>query len=197
MSEPDLPVRREVNELSVRDNLDARALVAMSGLLRVRHAIDDEVARLIGRPPTPGGIGEVVAAAIFDIRLAPTAVAAGYDGWFSTGNLKGQTVNVKTYAERDTLLDIGSYDCDWYLVLRGPKRESAHKGRSLPFRIATVHLFRIGELRAVLTAAGIGVGIATSVHTSLWEPNEVYPESRSPHLVLSDSQRDLIRLFEK
>ena len=148
-------------------------------------------------PTTTGGIGEVVAAAIFDIRLAPTGAQAGFDGWFSTGSLTGQSVNVKAYAEQDTLLDIGPFECDWYLVLRGPKRQGVEKGRSLPFRIASVHLFDIRQLKADLTAAGRGIGIATSVRKAFWEPSEVYPEGRSPHLALTDVQRELIRLFDR
>jgi hypothetical protein len=177
-------------------NLDHRGLASLSGLLRIRHAIDDEVARLIGRPPTTGGIGEVVAAAIFDIELAPTSVTAGFDGRFASGDLKGQTVNVKAYSQRDWMLDISPFDCDWYLVLMGPKRASADKGRALPFRIATVHLFDIRDLKATLEDRGVGVGIASSVRKGDWEPNEVYPDSRSRHLVLTETQRELIRLFE-
>src|SRR5690242_670590 len=87
-------------------HLDDRALVALAGLLRVRHAIDDEVSKLIGQTPTAGHIGEVVAAAIFDIRLEISGVTAGYDGVLRSGPLIGQTVNVKAYAERTSLLDI-------------------------------------------------------------------------------------------
>jgi hypothetical protein len=124
-------------------------------------------------------------------------VTAGYDGRFTTGPLTGQSVNVKAYSEAEYGLDIGPHDCDWYLVLRGPKRDSAHKGRSLPFRIATVHLFRTFDLLATLQARGVGIGIATSLRRADWEPNEVYPVSTSPHLVVTDEQRDLLRLFER
>ena len=64
------------------DGLNGAALAALAGLLRVRHAIDDEIAKLIGQTPTPGHIGEVVAAAIFDIELEASGVNAGYDGTF-------------------------------------------------------------------------------------------------------------------
>jgi hypothetical protein len=93
----------------------------------------------------------------------------------------------------------GPHDCDWYLVLMGPPRESSHSGRPLPFRIATVHLFAIRKLRATLAASGvgIGIGIATSVREALWEPAELYPNARSPHIVLTVEQRKLLGLFER
>jgi len=177
--------------------LDERDLEILSGLLRIRHALEDELATLIGRPPTSGGIGEVVAAAVFDIDLAPTGVTPGYDGHFASGPLAGQSVNVKAYAERGYMLDMGPHDCDWYLVLMGPPRESSHRGRSLPFRIASVHLFRTGQLLDTLKAAGVGVGIATSVRKALWEAAEVHPASRSQALNLTGDQRRLLALFER
>ncbi len=137
-----------------------------------------------------------MAAAIFDIELESTSVTAGYDGRFTSGSLEGQTVNVKTYSERGWMLDISTHDCDWYLVLMGPRRDSASKARALPFRIATVYLFDIRALKATLEEVGVGIGVATSVRKALWEPNEVYPEALSPHLEATDQQRELIRLFE-
>ena len=101
-------------------NLDEPALAALAGFLRVRHAIDDEIATLIGQTPTPGHVGEVVAAAVFDIELAASGVNPGFDGHFRSGALAGKTVNVKAYAERTGLLDISPHACDWYLVLMGP-----------------------------------------------------------------------------
>jgi len=89
------------------EKLDERNLTTLAGLLRIRHSIDDEIATLIGRPPTSGGIGEVVAASIFDIALTPSGVTPGYDGLFASGPLAGMTVNVKAYAERAYGLDIG------------------------------------------------------------------------------------------
>lgn len=177
--------------------LDERDLTTLAGLLRIRHAIDDQIATLIGRPPTSGGIGEVVAAAIFDIELTPSGVTAGYDGRFASGPLTRQTVNVKAYAERSYGLDIGPHPCDWYLVLMGPPREFSHRGRPLPFRIASVHLFEAKQLLATLAAAGVGIGIATSVRNALWGPAEVYPSAESSHLVLTEEQRRLVGLFAK
>lgn len=55
------------------DDLDERGLRALAALLRVRHSIDDEIATLIWTTPTPGHIGEAVAAAVFDIELAASA----------------------------------------------------------------------------------------------------------------------------
>ena len=180
-----------------REKLDERDLTVLAGLLRIRHAIDDELATMIGRPPTSGGIGEVVAAAVLDIDLAATGVMPGYDGRFISGPLAQQSVNVKAYAERGSLLDIGPHQCDWYLVLMGPPRESSHRGRSLPFRVASVYLFKTEDLVATLKAAGVDIGIATSVRKALWEEAEIYPVARSSSLVLTEDQKRLLGLFAK
>ena len=142
-----------------------RRRVRGNGRLRIRHAIDDEIAILIGHPPTSGHIGEVVAAAIFDVELAASGVNAGFDGHFRSGPLAGQTVNVKAYAERTSLLDISPHPCDSYLVIMGPQRTSADSGRSLPFRIERVYLFDIEMLKASLKAAGVGIGVAWPIRT--------------------------------
>ncbi len=177
-------------------DLDDRALVALAGLLRVRHSIDDEIATLIGRPPTSGNVGEVVAAAIFDIELEPTGAKAGYDGHFRSGPLAGTTVNVKAYAERTTLLDISAHPCDWYLVLMGPPRATADRGRSLPFRIANVYLFGSPALLQQLRAAGVGIGIATSVRRAMWEAACVHPTRAEPvPLRLTPHQVEMLKLF--
>ncbi len=178
------------------DDLDERGLRALAALLRVRHAIDDEIAVLIGTTPTPGHVGEAVAAAVFGIELASSGVNPGFDGIFRSGPLTGRTVNVKTYAERTGLLDISPHPCDWYLVLMGPPRASSEKGRSLPFRVEQVFLFDIGALRASLVAARVGVGVASSIRKAFWDAARLYPE-QAPGLplALDDGQRRRLALF--
>jgi hypothetical protein len=177
-------------------NLDEPALIALAGLLRIRHAIDDEIAILIGHTPTAGHIGEVVAAAIFDIELAVSGVNAGFDGHFRSGPLAGQTVNVKAYAERTSLLDISPHPCDWYMVLMGPPRTSVDHGRSLPFTIERVFLFDIEALKAVLKIAGVGIGVASSVRKAMWEAAEIYSNAAPGAAMLPDErQRRLLEHF--
>ena len=178
------------------DDLDERGLRALAALLRVRHSIDDEIAALIGTTPTPGHIGEAVAAAVFDIELAASGVNPGFDGVFRSGPLAGRTVNVKAYAERTGLLDISPHPCDSYLVLMGPPRASSEKGRSLPFRVEQVFLFDIVALKASLVAAGVGVGIASSPRKAFWEAARLYPEAASGlPLTLDDRTLGLLGLF--
>jgi hypothetical protein len=177
-------------------NLDEPALTALAGLLRVRHAIDDEIATLIGQTPTPGHVGEVVAAAIFDIELAASGVNAGFDGHFRGGPLAGQTVDVKAYAERTGLLDISPHPCDWYLALMGPPRASADRGRSLPFRIERVYVFDIEALKGALKISGVGIGVASSVRKAMWEAAQVFPDPALGAPLLPDErQRRLLELF--
>src|SRR5260370_21687909 len=59
--------------------VEADSLARAAALLRERNAIDAELARLIQRPMTSGHLAEWIAAQVFDIELAASAVAAGLD----------------------------------------------------------------------------------------------------------------------
>ncbi|BCL12789.1 hypothetical protein [Micromonospora sagamiensis] len=98
----------------------------LATLLRAREELDDRITALIGRPAHPGNIGEFIAARVFDIELACTAVQAGYDGVFRSGPLAGRTVNVKNYGDALSGLDISSHPCDHYLVLSSRRCAPAH-----------------------------------------------------------------------
>ena len=60
--------------------------------------------------------------------------------------LAGKTVNIKTYSRHESVLDIGSHPCDYYLVLTGP----ASQARVLPWVIDSVFLFEREQLLARL-----------------------------------------------
>ena len=60
-----------------------------------------------------------------------------------------------------------------------------------------VYLFKTEDLVATLKAAGVDIGIATSVRKALWEEAEIYPVARSSSLVLTEDQKRLLGLFAK
>ena len=172
-------------------------LVKLSQLLASRNEIDAEIARLLGRPATVGALGEYVAAAIFDIELEASAVAKGIDGRFRRGPLAGRTVDIKAYGKQEGLLDLPTHDQvpDFHLVLAGPKGGAvSSRGMTRPWVISSVYLFDtpglIGELRG-----RVKIGIATNVASRFWEAAEVYPSSRSPHLLITNEQRAQLELF--
>jgi hypothetical protein len=105
-------------------------------LLRERNAIDEKVAKIISRPMTAGNLGEWLAARIFGIELEPTAVTAAFDGRFTSGHLRGRTVNVKWYLKREGVLDMTkSETLDYYLVLTGPTSAAlSSRGRAPGWR---------------------------------------------------------------
>lgn len=102
----------------VVDDLDPD-LERLSFLIRLRNMIDQEMANVLGRPPSAGNLGEFIAAKIFDIQLVPSGVNPGHDGRFQSGPFAGKTVNVKLYSEDAGLLDISAHPADYYLVLTG------------------------------------------------------------------------------
>lgn len=81
-------------------------LERLAELVRIKNNADLAIAQLIGRPSTPGNIGEFVAASVFAIRLMTSGSHPGYDGVFQAGHFAGKTVNIKTYSRHESVLDI-------------------------------------------------------------------------------------------
>jgi hypothetical protein len=170
-------------------------LDALAGLLRARNSLNIEITRLIGRPASTGNLGEFIAARIFDIHLAASGVNPGNDGVFASGPIAGKSVNVKMYSQDDALLDIGAHAADYYLVLRGPRSTASKAPKTLPFRIDAVYIFEMIALREWLLAAGVKVGIATSVRRGMWDRAQIYPVQSESPIRLTHEQVDLLRLF--
>ncbi|MDP2958095.1 MAG: hypothetical protein Q8N53_16835, partial [Longimicrobiales bacterium] len=82
------------------------SLQTLASLLHERNALDARIAQLIGRPASPGHIGEFIAAAVFDIDLFESATHKAADGVFRRGALQGRTVNIKIYGKQEGILDI-------------------------------------------------------------------------------------------
>jgi hypothetical protein len=61
-----------------------------AALVRERNAVEARPARIIGRPPEKGHLGEWIAAQIFDIELETSASREAVDGRFRTGRLAEQ-----------------------------------------------------------------------------------------------------------
>jgi hypothetical protein len=170
-------------------------LQQLAALIRDRNVLDLRLAELLGRPATAGNLGEFIAAAIFDLELAPTGVNPGHDGVFRSGPLSDRTVNVKLYSEDAGGLDIGPHAADYYLVLTGPRPGPSAGIRSLPRRIDSVYLFEMKPLRSDLTTRGVGIGIATSVRRAQWQQAQIYPPHEQAPLEISARQVELLQLF--
>ena len=172
-------------------------LLTLIGLLDRRNSIDDEIARLIGRPALQGHVGEFVAAELFDIELNSSACNAGFDGRFRSGALARKSVNIKFYGKQESILDINDACVpDFYLVLSGDKgTNGSSRGQTRPLTIRRVYLFDAAELIAALRTSGVQIGIATTVRKAAWEHAEVFPRGNSTQLVLSDPQTEMLRRF--
>lgn len=164
--------------------MDDGSLTQAAALLRERNAIDAELARLIERPMTSGHLGEWIAAQVFDIELEVSAVAAGIDGHFRSGPLRGRTVNIKWYLKREGLLDTTeSTALDYYLVLTGPPSAAvSSRGTIRPWCIEAVFLFDARQLRSEQIMRGVKRGVASSVIKQQWTAAEIYPLSTNARL---------------
>ena len=169
----------------------------LASLIRQRNQVAQEITRIIGRPAQIGHIGEYIASKIFNIRLEESATAKGIDGVFEEGSLNGKTVNIKFYAKREGLLDIREDALpDYYLVFTGPKGESRTSlSDARPWHIDCVFLLEAEELVAQLRERGVKIGTATSITTEQWVQAEIYPNQAITDLLLSEDQRDKLRLF--
>ncbi|MFI7463043.1 hypothetical protein [Nonomuraea sp. NPDC049646] len=169
----------------------------IAALLRERNGVDGRIAATIRRPMTAGHLGEWIAAQVFGIELERSAVAAAVDGRFTSGPLRGRTVNVKWYLKREGLLDVTERtELDHYLVLTGPASPAASsRGGTRPWCIESVYLFDSKQLLAELRARGVKIGVASSVRAAQWAAAEIYPSANSPALSVTPEQADLLRLF--
>ncbi len=85
---------------------------------------------------------------------------------------------------------------DHYLVMTGPKATAgSSRGKEQPWSIDAVFLFEARPLTDTLAASRRKIGIATSVVRAHWREAEVYPEATSAVLVLTDEQRERLRVF--
>jgi hypothetical protein len=166
-------------------------LERLADLVRRRNEVDRAVAELIGRPATPGNIGEFVAARVFRIELVTSGSHPGYDGVFGHGPMAGRTVNIKAYSRHESIVDVGPHPCDYYLVLTGPSGPA----KDLPWRIDSIFLFDTGRLMEGLRRRGVKVGVATSVLKADWEAARIFPPGPDSPLPLSENQVHLLSLF--
>jgi hypothetical protein len=170
----------------------------IASLLRERNALDERIGAVIQRPMTSGHPGEWIAAQVFGIELATSAVEAGIDGWFKAGPLHGRSVNVKWYLKREGMLDLTEAPIpDYHLVLTGPTSAAmSSRGSLRPWCIAAVYLFDAKRLLEEQRARGVKIGTASSVRAAQWDAAEIYPRpSRNPALSVSPDQAALLRLF--
>lgn len=177
-------------------------LAKLATLLRERSLIDDQISGIIDRPAHPGHIGEYIAAAIFGIDLHPSAVFKASDGFFGSGSLAGQSVNIKLYSKHESMLDLSlatdlALHPDFYLVMAGDKGTGgATKGTKASLSIESVFLFRASVLIPGLVERGVKIGVATSVQKERWQAAMIYPEANNPDLELNEHQRTLLAMFK-
>jgi hypothetical protein len=144
-----------------------------------------------------GHLGEWIAARIFDIALEHSATTAAFDGRFTTGALRGRTVNIKWYLKREGLLDVTqSPALDYYLVLTGPAAPAGYsRGGLRPWCVESVYLFDAHHLLEELRSRRVKIGVASNVRAAQWAAAEIYPQARNPALAQRPEQADLLRLF--
>ena len=174
-----------------------KRLDGLSALVARRNAVSTEIAAILGRPAQLGHLGEFVASVLFDIDLAPSANNKGFDGRFTQGLLAGKSVDVKTYAKREGIIDLRMQDLpDYYLILSGPRAPAASsKGQDRPWVIDGIHLFDAQMLVESLLSRSLKVGIAASVAAAYWVAAEVYPSPTCKLLEVRDDQRVWLESF--
>lgn len=169
------------------------SLPQLAALIRERNETETRISAITGRPASIGHLGEYIAAQIFDIRLAESAVHKSIDGWFNSGPLAAKSVNIKWYGCQEGILDMCvSEGPDYYLVLCGPKRAPARSIGPRPWLIHCVYLFSHADLCQSLTCK---IGIATSIKSALWSTAQLHPLPNNPLLPLTPDQTAALALF--
>ncbi|AJY76180.1 hypothetical protein [Paenibacillus beijingensis] len=175
-------------------------LSTLAQLLKQKNEIDRQMASILRRPAMLGHTGEFIASNIFNITLQESANSKGIDGYFNKQPLQGYSVNIKWYTKDSRMLDINPNGLpDYFLVLTGDGNYSlgSSKGTHAPWIIKKIYLFNTKLLMENLKTRKVKIGIATSIIKTVWEQGEIYPENINKELVISNEQRDLIRLFDE
>lgn len=172
-------------------------LEILSGHIKKRNEIEEEISRIIRRPAEKGHITEFVASKIFSIKLNDNASKTGYDGKFQSGKLKGKKVDIKCHAVNEHLLNLNpNIEEEVYLlVFTGQYRNAGtSKGEVRPYCISNVYLFNEGELCNKLRGK-VKIGVATSVKNGFWDESVIYPENTNQQLFLNEEQHSLLQKF--
>lgn len=177
--------------------MDHEKLAKLAELIAEKNRVCEQITAITGRPALIGHLGEFIAAQVFDIELATSAVNRGHDGVFRSGPMIGRTVNVKWYGNQEGLLDIRTDALpDFFLVLAGPQTKVMHsRGECRPWLIDSVYLFDATKLVNELQIQGVKIGIATSVRKQLWIAAMIYPQIQPTSFPLDLTQIEAIRLF--
>lgn len=110
--------------------------------------------------------------------------------------LAGRSVNVKSNLKREGLLDMTEApELDYYLVLMAPKAAATDVRTLRPRRIDSACLLDSVQLLAEQRARGVKIGVASGVRRAQWAAAEIYPTAANTALILTDEQRQLLRLF--
>ena len=183
-------------ETKVGSNIKVK-LKELSDLIKEKNEVELKIAKIINRPSLMGHVGEYIASKIFDIGLEVSAATKSIDGHFSSGDLKGKSVNIKWYAKKENLIDIATSNLpDYYLVMTGPPSPAVSSiGKTRPWLITKVFLFNAKDLMKNLLSLNIKVGVATSVRSYLWDKAEIFPAQNNSELVLSSEQKEALKLF--
>jgi len=176
---------------------EVESLEKLAKAIKQKNVTDTAVARIIGRPAERSHTGEYIASRIFGIRLELSASHKGIDGYFTSGNLVGKTVNIKWYGKVEGSLDINSEALpDFYLIMTGPKvAASSSREATRPWIVSYIFLFDAHRLLTKLESRGVKIGIATSVVGELWQEAEIYPRQTNSQLAISEEQKRLLALF--
>lgn len=172
-------------------------LLRLASLISEKNLLEAQIAELIGRPGERGHVAEFIASFVFDIDLHESAASRASDGYFRSGPLAGESVNIKWYGQQQGVLDVSpDPGPDFYLVLTGPRAPAASSRLAVrPWVIDHVYLFEHRTFVAALSERGVHIGVATSIQNALWEAAEIYPHSRNPLLPLSHEQALLLAAF--
>lgn len=174
------------------ENLEQLAMA-----IRNKNAVDESIARITGRPAQIGHTAEYIASTIFGVKLEQSSKTKSVNRRFTTGALRGKSVDIKWYTRMEGLLVIDpDTPPDYYLVFTGPIGSSTSSRETMhPWLISSVYLFDVNELLGQLDMDRFKPGTATSIAKQLWQEAELYPEQKNDMLVLNAEQLRLLSLF--
>lgn len=172
-----------------------KELIELSSLIKRINDANEDIAELIGRPAKLEGMGEAIAAGILKLRLNDAAPHLPRTGVFTEGPLSGKSVVINWYLRFFNHVDF-SDDVDCYLFLVGCHKfyQTPHEYYR-PILINSVYIFKRETVDGIIDLNDWTTSMQVPVRIRDWDKAEIFPESNSPILELTDEQKEMFRLF--
>ena len=167
----------------------------ISSLIKIINAAKKDISDLIDRPSNIQSIGEGIAADILGINYEDTAPHLTRKGYFCKGPLKNKSVTIEWYLTKYSCIN-QLYNVDFVVLMVGlDKYYRTPYEYPSPWLINSVYLLNLRPVLDEIDWIEKGQVVDIHIKNEEWKGLEIFPESNSPLMELSEEQKNMFRKF--